>query len=307
MPLGSRPGVAQWLGAVLVVVMIGLGRPLAAESMQDLPPLPSGIHWPPLAENDRQVLEELYRSTDGDHWTTRFGWLTDASPCEWFGVRCGPSSNGRSVVEGLMLESNNLRGVLPESVASLKSLKILSLGDNLLSGTVPEELLARWDANLLEFGGSGNRFANLVTRIHLSSLQKCVLCSEDSDVLYSLELADDGSAIFRSVRCVPGTERETHCLVRVGHFYDFARFSRALTRIGFAQLEKSYDSPSWMGTTHGVWLTTSAWWGDGCFRETESYRREGPLDLWIAQQLFLSLVEQCYWEQEYFEPGCEHP
>lgn len=60
-----------------------------------------------MASGDRDVLEALFRSTDGDGWAERNNWATDAELSTWFGVTV--DVNGR--VEELVLPENNLQGV----------------------------------------------------------------------------------------------------------------------------------------------------------------------------------------------------
>jgi hypothetical protein len=38
--------------------------------------------------NQRDILVELFKSTNGDGWSNNAGWLSTSSECEWFGVRC---------------------------------------------------------------------------------------------------------------------------------------------------------------------------------------------------------------------------
>jgi hypothetical protein len=39
----------------------------------------------------RDVLTELYNSTNGSQWIRNDGWLSNKPPCEWFGVYCSES------------------------------------------------------------------------------------------------------------------------------------------------------------------------------------------------------------------------
>ncbi len=64
----------------------------------------TGIH-----EEDCEVLVNLYRSTGGDNWKNKNGWLTTNTPCEWYGVTCSDER-----VVGLNLPGNNLVGTLPD-------------------------------------------------------------------------------------------------------------------------------------------------------------------------------------------------
>ena len=289
-PFGGR----LVLGGLLLAAMTSFSAPLAAYT------------WPPVPVDERTALEALYRATDGEHWKIRTGWLTQESPCEWFGVDCQESEERGSFVWGLRLGFNGLRGTLPESLVSLTHLRVLDIAGNELSGTFPEKFLVLWDQHAFELSAGWNCFSNFVTRIRLQYSASGALCAEDEDVRFTLDAGEDGSATFRSVRCVPGTERDTHCLVRVGSMASLGRLGRALTRLGFKLLKTSYNFP-FTGATHQVFLTTTVWWGDGSSKSVETYGRQGPIELWVAQQLFMACLADCSWDREYFEPRCERP
>ena len=54
---------------------------------------------------ERDALVALYRASNGDSWTRKQGWCTDAPLSEWHGVKV---SEGRVV--DLDLRRNNLQG-----------------------------------------------------------------------------------------------------------------------------------------------------------------------------------------------------
>ncbi len=82
-----------------------------------------------------QALEDFYNSTGGSGWINSAGWLTGDDPCSWYGVYC---TYGQ--VTNIELESNNLVGTLPSTIANLPYLYVLDVLDNSLSGTIPAEL-----------------------------------------------------------------------------------------------------------------------------------------------------------------------
>jgi len=84
---------------------------------------------------ERQALVTLYNETGGSDWKDSSGWLSDSTPCTWFGVTC----SGGSVI-GLNLPDNNLSGSIPPELGSLSNLESLSLVGNSLSGPIPPEL-----------------------------------------------------------------------------------------------------------------------------------------------------------------------
>ena len=88
------------------------------------------------ADLDRAALIALYDATDGDNWTRKGNWLTEAPLSEWQGVRT--DDHGR--VQELNLASNNLTGRIPPRLGNIPRLEILNLNDNNLTGRTPSTL-----------------------------------------------------------------------------------------------------------------------------------------------------------------------
>ncbi len=101
----------------------------------------TGPECPPLTE--REVLEGLYRNTEGQSWSESGGWLTDAPLAEWDGVETDAA--GRVVA--LRLGRRGLSGPIPEELGRLTELRELDLGSNRFSGSIPPEL---WDLDRLQ-------------------------------------------------------------------------------------------------------------------------------------------------------------
>ncbi len=94
----------------------------------------TGVQCPPLTE--REILEHLYRNTEGPKWAQKAGWLTNAPLAAWHGVHT--DADGRVVA--LSLRRNRLSGAIPVELGELTELSSLSLGGNALSGPIPREL-----------------------------------------------------------------------------------------------------------------------------------------------------------------------
>lgn len=67
------------------------------------------------------VLETLYRTTNGNNWQHKDGWLV-APPCDWYGVSCEAGH-----VTRLELAENTLIGPFPAQVSDLAKLQVLDL------------------------------------------------------------------------------------------------------------------------------------------------------------------------------------
>ena len=102
----------------------------------------------------------------------------------------------------------------------------------------------------------------------------------------------------------PNTDRRTHCLVREGNGPYLERLSRALDQLEYRGFDSEYSYPPGSFVTHQVYITTTVWWGDGKDKTVETYGRQGPIELWMAQQSMLALLNDVYWESEHFEDVC---
>eukprot|EP00960_Hanusia_phi_P073574 768042-Hanusia_phi.AAC.5 len=88
---------------------------------------------------DKAVLLDLYQSSGGGGWFIRFGWeepLSDPCLSSWYGVECDDA--GRVI--SLLLNGNNLTGLLPRSIGHLAMLSTVNLAKNQLRGTIPPEI-----------------------------------------------------------------------------------------------------------------------------------------------------------------------
>jgi hypothetical protein len=282
--------------AALIITILGHSGTPAQPRSADVSP------------RERQVLLEFFAATGGERWTKHDGWGSPSPVCDWYGVSCDfiDGDWSRASVAGLSLAFNNLEGEIPPSLADLPRLRLLDVTHNRLSGPVPEPLLERWDNYQFEFSGEGNAFANLVVRGAVEYSASGVLCAEHDDLQFRLEFdAISGRAVFQSVRCADAASRTTYCLVREGNApVSLTRLSRGLKALGFARFRRQYDYP-FTASTHGVYLTTTAVWGDRSRVSVETFDRQGPRRVWIAQQLFLGLATDASWERESRKPKCD--
>lgn len=106
-----------------------------------------------LALNDKDVLTDLYTSTNGPNWFASNNWTVASNPCHWEWISC---TDGR--VRKVKLEFNNLNGTLPSSIGSLdaSSMTYLSVHHNALRGTIPASIASL--TNLKTLYASDNAF-----------------------------------------------------------------------------------------------------------------------------------------------------
>jgi hypothetical protein len=256
---------------------------------------------------ERQILMEFFAATGGEQWTKRGGWGTSTPVCDWFGVICDflDGDASRPNVRSLSLPFNNLTGQVPPSLAGLARLRSLNLSHNHLTGRIAKVWLDRWDAHDFDLNVGGNSIADFVSKLSVRYASTGTLCSVTDDVRFQLDVdvAKDRS-VFQTVRCVDYKSRRTYCLVREGRAPGIGRFSRALDALGFARFEPQYEEVDGF-TTHAVSLTTTATWPGQPRVSVETYARQGPRDVWMAQQLFLSLLTQISWDRERRAARCD--
>ena len=84
-------------------------------------------------KSDCLVLDALYDSTGGANWADRTNWKSANSLDTWHGVK---TKDGR--VYDIELYENQLTGTISSDIANLSGLTYLDLGNNSLSGTIPD-------------------------------------------------------------------------------------------------------------------------------------------------------------------------
>lgn len=85
---------------------------------------------------DRDILVAMYSKLDGENWTERQNWLTDAPIGEWYGIET--DSEGR--IRAVSLKDNRLSGAIPSELVQLANLESLDLSSNSLTGPLPVSL-----------------------------------------------------------------------------------------------------------------------------------------------------------------------
>lgn len=87
-------------------------------------------------EHEREALIALYKATNGDNWTNNTNWCSDKPISEWYGISTW--SNG--AVQAIILQNNNLKGVIPEEIGQFKEITVLNLYKNFLTGSIPSSI-----------------------------------------------------------------------------------------------------------------------------------------------------------------------
>ncbi len=90
-----------------------------------------------ISSEEFDALVALFNATDGDNWTDNSGWNTTINNVSdaWHGI----TISGGHVTE-IILNNNNLTGIIPPEIGNLTHLSYLDLGSNQLTGEIPVEI-----------------------------------------------------------------------------------------------------------------------------------------------------------------------
>ena len=91
-------------------------------------------------EDEKEVLLDIYYSTNGDQWYEASGWSTTngTSHCSWYGITC---HNNISCIRSIMLAFNNLDGTLPSNIWKIRNLlSLCAPGNPSLRGNIGDFL-----------------------------------------------------------------------------------------------------------------------------------------------------------------------
>jgi Leucine-rich repeat (LRR) protein len=215
-------------------------------------------------EQDSLALVAIYKSTNGDQWKNRTGWL-QTPVNKWYGVTAVggrvirldlswntlsgtlPKEIGNlSMLHELNLGTNQITGSIPKEIGNLSSLYILNLGNNSLSGTIPPETGNL--ANLRELQIFRNKLTGTIpveisklTNLTTINLSDNKLTGSIPDVIYNMTgLTDLNLAINQLTGTIsPGIGNLTKLLT-------FSVRDNLLTgsltdKIGYLTLIKDFD------------------------------------------------------------------
>ena len=148
---GKYPAISRAF-LLITMMVVCFNRPAAAKQV----PAYDCSSQTDLDTAECNALLALYTSTNNlvtpDSWINETGWLSAASPCNWFGVTCAAGH-----LSNLILKNNNLTGSLPAGIGSFADLVSLELNGNSLTGSLPPEIGAL--AKLITLNLSENAFS----------------------------------------------------------------------------------------------------------------------------------------------------
>ncbi|XP_068670598.1 putative leucine-rich repeat-containing protein DDB_G0281931 [Montipora foliosa] len=131
-------------------------------------------------QQEREVLLDIYASTNGQEWYERRGWLSstnDTSHCSWFGITCHGNTGH---IKTIVLAYNNLNGFLPSNIWKIRNLfSLCTPGNPSLRGPISDFLFANM-SNLLTVAFnaasiSGNIPEGIVKMKNLQNFLGCIM------------------------------------------------------------------------------------------------------------------------------------
>jgi len=269
---------------------------------------------------ERQALEALYRSTDGEHWKHRVGWLgPPETECNWHGVLCGPSEDQSMRIIALNLRENNLVGAIPEEIGQLRRLDLLNLEKNHLSGAIPNSLgqlrelkrltlyenhlsgilpgplIQRWLAGRLDISAETSLLTD-VSEIDFESRASALLCSMNRIIL-----RPNGGIVAYNERCRNATPRDriTFCEVKVGRVGEFGMLAWLIEKSGFFDLNPRYDGNMTDATFEDMRVTKG-----GKLYAVSEYAGAGPFELWTIHRAIEGVAASAHWEKTTTKRKC---
>ena len=127
-----------------------------------------GYQWSSCsAPKDYQCAAEIAKANAGcdvtvtSHYSSdRIGaldskaWLTPAHECSWGGVACWGENVPalETCLDQIDFEGNNLRGIIPDEIASLENMRYLALQDGSISGNIPSVVGSLGNLEALDLG-----------------------------------------------------------------------------------------------------------------------------------------------------------
>ena len=130
-------------------------------------------------EQEREVLLDIYTSTNGQQWYERKGWNSSTSHCSWYGITC----HNNTYIKTIVLAYNNLDGSLPSNLWKIRNLMSLCTpGNPRLWGRIGDFFSANMTKLLtVVFNAasiSGNIPQDIVKMRNLQNFLGCVMDGE---------------------------------------------------------------------------------------------------------------------------------
>ena len=157
-------------------------------------------------EQEREVLLDIYASTNGQEWYDRRGWISstnDTSHCSWYGITChGTTAHIKTIV----LAYNNLNGFLPSNIWKIRNLfSLCTPGNPFLRGRIGDFLFANMTNLLTIVFNAASITGNIPDEIvKMKNLQNFLGCVMSGDGFTGHLPQDIGNMTELRVLCLGG-------------------------------------------------------------------------------------------------------
>ena len=155
-------------------------------------------------EQERNVLLDLYTSTNGQQWYESGGWNSSNSHCSWYGITCYNNSYVRTIV----LAYNNLDGVLPSNLWRIRNLlSLCTPGNPRLRGRIGDFLFGNM-SNLLSIVFNAASISGEIPKdiVQLKKLNNFLGCIMDGEGFTGNLPEDIGNMTELRVLCLGGNK-----------------------------------------------------------------------------------------------------
>lgn len=134
-------------------------------------------------EQEREVLLDIYASTNGQEWYDRHGWISstnDTSHCSWYGITCHGNTTH---IKTIVLAYNNLNGFLPSNIWKIRNLfSLCTPGNPSLRGRIGDFLFANMTNLLTVVFNAASITGNIPDEIvKMKNLQNFLGCVMNGD------------------------------------------------------------------------------------------------------------------------------
>ena len=153
-------------------------------------------------EQEREVLLDIYKSTNGHKWFKRNGWNSSKSHCSWYGITC----HNNTYIKTIVLAYNNLDGSLPSNLWKIRNLMSLCTpGNPRLRGRIGDFLSANMSKLLSAVFNAASISGNIPQDlVKLRNLQNFLGCIMDGEGLTGRLPEDMGNMTELRVLCLGG-------------------------------------------------------------------------------------------------------
>ncbi|KAJ7389319.1 hypothetical protein OS493_032173 [Desmophyllum pertusum] len=153
-------------------------------------------------KQEREVLLDIYTSTNGQQWYENSGWNSSTSHCSWYGISC----HNNTYIKTIVLAYNNLDGFLPSNLWKIRNvMSLCTPGNPRLRGRIGDFLFGNMSKLLTVVFNAASIAGNIPEDLaQLRSLQNFLGCIMDGEGFTGRIPEDIGNMTELRVLCLGG-------------------------------------------------------------------------------------------------------